>query len=108
MTCHAAKGLEFDLVLLTGLEDGVFPGARATYNENDVEEERRLFYVGITRAKKFLLITHARYRYTYGSMTEQTPSRFLREIPKNLLLHHDISNLSLYQIQPLLALMGYQ
>ncbi len=99
MTCHAAKGLEFDLVILTGLEDGVFPSTRATYNEEDVEEERRLFYVGITRACRLLLITHARYRYTYGSMTEQTQSRFVREIPKNLVIHHDISNLPSYQVQ---------
>lgn len=94
MTLHAAKGLEFDMVILSGLEEGLFPSMHASYDAETVEEERRLFYVGLTRAKEYLLITHARYRYTYGSMTDQRPSRFLSEIPENLAPKQDISSLS--------------
>ena len=84
MTLHGAKGLEFDMVILSGLEEGIFPSSRSIYDSEAVEEERRLFYVGITRAKEHLLITNSRYRYTYGSMTDQRPSRFLHEIPDHL------------------------
>ncbi len=91
MTYHAAKGLEFDLVALVGLEDGLMPSIRAEYAQDKIEEERRLFYVGITRAKERLLISHARYRYGYRNMTDQIASRFLQEIPKNLLPMEDCS-----------------
>lgn len=91
MTLHAAKGLEFDMVVLTGLEEGIFPSSRSTFEDEKLEEERRLFYVGITRAKEWLLLTHARYRYTFGSMTDQLASRFVREIPQKLVPSFDTS-----------------
>ncbi|MGE0010020.1 MAG: ATP-dependent helicase [Candidatus Babeliales bacterium] len=84
MTLHAAKGLEFDAVMLPGLEEGVFPSTRSTLEPENMEEERRLLYVGITRAKERLLLSHSRYRTTYGQMLEQSPSRFIRELPTHL------------------------
>lgn len=81
MTLHAAKGLEFNTVILTGLEEGLLPSTRSLAMEEAVEEERRLFYVGITRAQERLLLTHSRYRYQYGTMVDQRPSRFVQEIP---------------------------
>lgn len=83
MSLHAAKGLEFDTVMLAGLEDGMFPSARSVYDIEALEEERRLLYVGITRAREHLLITQACYRYVFGTLTAQQPSRFLREIPSS-------------------------
>ena len=91
MTLHAAKGLEFDTVILTGLEDGILPSTRSLNNNEQIEEERRLFYVGITRAQERLLLTHSRFRYTYGSMTDQRPSRFLQEVPTTLAPLYDAS-----------------
>lgn len=91
MTLHAAKGLEFNNVILTGLEEGVLPSARSLYSPDALEEERRLLYVGLTRACERLLITHTRYRYTYGTVTDQRPSRFLEELDKNYSLHDDSS-----------------
>jgi DNA helicase-2/ATP-dependent DNA helicase PcrA len=87
MTLHAAKGLEFPLVFLTGMEEGLFPSARTLTDPNGLEEERRLCYVGMTRAMDTLVITRARYRRRYGSdMPESSiPSRFLEEIPAHLL-----------------------
>jgi len=89
MTLHAAKGLEFDTVILAGLEEGLLPSTRSMNSTETIEEERRLFYVGITRAKERLLLTHAKYRYTYGQMVEQSPSRFVGEIPTALLHKQD-------------------
>ncbi|MFA6065582.1 MAG: UvrD-helicase domain-containing protein [Candidatus Babeliaceae bacterium] len=80
MTLHGAKGLEFNTVILAGLEEGILPSSHSLMSPEGIEEERRLLYVGITRACERLLITHARYRYTYGSMTDQRPSRFLEEV----------------------------
>jgi len=91
MTLHAAKGLEFDTVILSGLEDGLLPSSRSLMQEDSIEEERRLFYVGITRARERLLITHARYRYAFRSMTDTLPSRFLDEIPTNLTVAENAS-----------------
>lgn len=91
MTLHAAKGLEFDTVIIGGLEESILPTARALQDDDALEEERRLLYVGITRAKEHLLLTHAKYRYTYGTMTHQTPSRFLRELPAELAQREDCS-----------------
>ncbi len=91
MTLHAAKGLEFDIVILPGLEEGILPTTRATHLDDAVEEERRLFYVGITRAKEWLLITHTKHRYSYGKMNDQFPSRFLHEIPQLMLPNDDCS-----------------
>ncbi len=87
MTLHAAKGLEFPLVLLAGMEEGLFPHSRTLNSPNDMEEERRLCYVGMTRAMDTLIVTRARYRRRYGNdMPEASlPSRFLEEIPADLL-----------------------
>ncbi len=79
MTFHASKGLEFDTVFLIGLEQGLFPSKNA-----NLEEERRLMYVGITRARKRLIITHAKQRQLYGTTLHQKPSVFLGEIPTQL------------------------
>jgi DNA helicase-2/ATP-dependent DNA helicase PcrA len=87
MTLHAAKGLEFDTVIIPGLEEGLFPSTRTTYDLNEIEEERRLFYVGITRAREKLLITHSRHRQMYGKMEESSPSRFLKELPSTCIKH---------------------
>ncbi len=84
MTLHAAKGLEFDLVILPGLEEGIIPTTRSLNLNDSVEEERRLFYVGITRAKEHLLIMHTKNRYSYGQMVDQLPSRFLQEVQQHL------------------------
>ena len=83
MTMHSAKGLEFPNVYLVGFEDGLFPGMRAIGDREEMEEERRLCYVAITRAKKKLTISHARQRMLYGRTTSSMPSRFLGEIPED-------------------------
>lgn len=85
MTLHSAKGLEFPNVFLIGMEDGIFPGVRSFGNEEEIEEERRLCYVGITRAKKNLFITKAKSRTLFGSTKYNPPSRFLDEIPDELM-----------------------
>lgn len=85
MTMHAAKGLEFPIVFLCGMEDGVFPTFRVEENEEDLEEERRLCYVAITRAKQQLYLTCAQRRLMYGQTRYAKPSRFLQEIPSKLL-----------------------
>jgi DNA helicase II / ATP-dependent DNA helicase PcrA len=87
MTLHSAKGLEFDAVFLAGLEEGVLPHSRSLDTTAGVEEERRLFYVGMTRAKRSLVLSRAVYRRTYGSegMRASLPSRFLAEIPAHLI-----------------------
>jgi len=82
MTMHSAKGLEFPHVFLVGFEDGLFPGMRAIGDRDEMEEERRLCYVAITRAKQTLTISHARQRMLYGRTTPGMASRFLREIPE--------------------------
>ncbi len=84
MTMHSAKGLEFPNVYLVGFEDGLFPGMRAIGDREEMEEERRLCYVAITRAKVNLTITYARQRMLYGRTNAALPSRFLREIPENV------------------------
>ena len=87
MTLHSAKGLEFPMVILAGMEEGLFPHSRTLNDPNQMEEERRLCYVGLTRAMNSLMITRARYRRRYGNdMPEASlPSRFLEEIPAHLL-----------------------
>jgi DNA helicase II / ATP-dependent DNA helicase PcrA len=84
MTIHAAKGLEFPQVFIVGMEENVFPSAMSMYDREDLEEERRLFYVAITRAKEKLVITTARNRYRFGSLISNDPSRFLQELPNHL------------------------
>ena len=84
MTMHSAKGLEFPNVFLVGFEDGLFPGMRAIGDMEEMEEERRLCYVAITRAKENLTISHAKQRMLYGRTNASLPSRFLREIPEDM------------------------
>ncbi len=86
MTMHSAKGLEFPHVFLVGFEDGLFPGMRAIGEREEMEEERRLCYVAITRAKQTLTITYARQRMLYGHTNAALCSRFLREIPEDMLV----------------------
>ncbi len=84
MTLHTAKGLEFPVVFLVGMEDGMFPLLRALGEPDELEEERRLCYVGITRSRERLYLTHAWSRYLFGSTQYNPPSRFLKEIPEHL------------------------
>ena len=85
MTLHSAKGLEFPIVFLIGLEEGVFPHSRSLMEEAEMEEERRLMYVGVTRAEQQLYITNAQMRTLYGRTNMNAPSRFIKEIPVELL-----------------------
>ena len=85
MTIHSAKGLEFPYVFVVGMEDGIFPGEMAKYNEEDMEEERRLCYVAITRAKKELYLSTSRTRMIFGQTRRNPPSAFLSEIDPGLL-----------------------
>lgn len=85
MTMHSAKGLEFPIVFITGLEEGLFPHSRSMDSEEELEEERRLCYVGVTRAKEQLYLTHTASRRLYGNPVYNMPSRFLKEIPRDLL-----------------------
>lgn len=83
MTIHSAKGLEFEMVFLPGLEEGIFPSNKSVEQKNGLEEERRLMYVAITRAKKKLIISFAKSRYIFGEVQNSLPSRFLKELPEN-------------------------
>ena len=87
MTLHSAKGLEFDAVFLAGLEEGILPHSRSIDTNAEIEEERRLFYVGMTRAKKSLVLSRAVYRRSYGEdrLRASLPSRFLAEVPGDLI-----------------------
>ena len=84
MTLHSAKGLEFPVVFLVGMEEGIFPGYKSIGEEKEIEEERRLCYVGITRAKQHLFLTHSKQRTVFGSTSCNPASRFLNEIPDEL------------------------
>lgn len=86
MTLHAAKGLEFGVVFMVGMEEGLFPHSRSLLDRNELEEERRLCYVGITRAKQKLYLTHTRNRLYFGQRSANTMSRFILDIPEKLLL----------------------
>ena len=90
MTAHSAKGLEFPLVFIVGLEDGLFPHSRSLSDASDIEEERRLCYVAMTRAERFLYITHAVKRRVYGEELASEPSQFLNEMPLELI--EDVSH----------------
>ena len=85
MTMHAAKGLEFPVVVIAGLEEGLFPHSRAFEDEGELEEERRLCYVGMTRARQRLVLTGAARRRTFGEYKATNPSRFLDEVPAELI-----------------------
>lgn len=84
LTVHSAKGLEFPVVFMVGMEEGLFPMSRALENEEELEEERRLCYVAITRAEKLLFISHAKIRTIYGRTTYCLPSSFINEMPKDI------------------------
>jgi DNA helicase-2/ATP-dependent DNA helicase PcrA len=92
MTIHSSKGLEFPVVFLIGMEDGVFPHSRALFDPKELEEERRLCYVGITRAKQQLHMTFCRQRMLFGSTQSNPPSRFLFEIPESLVAFSPLNN----------------
>jgi DNA helicase-2/ATP-dependent DNA helicase PcrA len=85
MTIHAAKGLEFPVVFVGGLEEGLFPSGMSINTREELEEERRLFYVAITRAKGRLFLTYANTRYKFGSLSQNEPSRFIEEIPSEFI-----------------------
>ena len=89
MTLHSAKGLEFPVVFLVGMEEGIFPGFRSIGEPKEIEEERRLCYVGVTRAKENLFLTCTKMRTMFGSTSCNSPSRFLEEIPTDLLDGYD-------------------
>lgn len=92
MTLHAAKGLEFDAVIITGVEENILPSSKSLTGNEELEEERRLFYVGITRAKNYLLWLSAGYRNTFGQIVDQIPSRFITEVPKALIQTRNFEN----------------
>jgi len=91
MTLHAAKGLEFDIVIISGLEEGILPSKKSN-QDKEIEEERRLFYVGITRAKEYLICSNVKYRNSFGQTNVQIQSRFLEELPSGLIYKEDSSS----------------
>lgn len=105
MTVHMAKGLEFPIVFLVGLEDGIFPHSRSISDSKELEEERRLAYVAITRAEKILYVTHSMRRRVYGEEIASEPSQFLNEMPLELIedLSHGASWLSYARSTPAMA-----
>ena len=101
MTMHSSKGLEFPHVYLVGFEDGLFPGMRTIGDHEEMEEERRLCYVAITRAKQTLTISHARLRMLYGRTTPGMPSRFIKELPADQIVKKGgVSNQNRYDYSP--------
>ena len=90
MTLHSAKGLEYPVVFIAGMEQGLFPNAKSEYDIDQMEEERRLFYVGITRAKEKLYLTYSKKRMRFGKVDYQTPSRFLNEVDPELVLWNGV------------------
>lgn len=90
MTIHSSKGLEFENVIIAGAEEGLFPHSRTLMEPKEIEEERRLMYVAMTRAKCTLTITRARERYTFGNYSANPASRFLKEIPEEFIERKEI------------------
>ena len=86
MTLHAAKGLEFPIVFIIGMEEGLFPHSRSLMDRGELEEERRLAYVGMTRAKEKLFLTYARRRLFFGQRTNNIVSRFITELPEHVII----------------------
>jgi len=97
MTLHSAKGLEFPIVVMAGLEEGLFPHSRSSDDETELEEERRLCYVGITRAQRRLVVTSAARRRVFGEYQSTEPSRFIDEIPRELVEEVPSTFVSPYQ-----------
>ena len=89
MTIHSAKGLEFSAVCIVGLEEEIFPGHQAFFDSREIEEERRFFYVALTRAKEYCYISYARFRFSYGNVTESDPSRFVKELDSSCVHFND-------------------
>jgi len=102
MSVHAAKGLEFPAIFIVGLEENLFPSFQSVDSEDSIAEERRLFYVAITRAEQFLTLSYAGSRYQYGSMRYNDPSRFLGEIDEAI-LSGAVAGRSTAQAQPSLT-----
>lgn len=96
MTLHSAKGLEFPVVFMVGLEEGIFPHSRSAFSPSELEEERRLMYVGLTRAKEQLYLVSADLRTLFGSTQVNPPSRFLGEIPEHLVERHEEARQSFF------------
>jgi len=89
MTMHCAKGLEFPVVFIVGCEEGIFPHSRSSFNPDQMEEERRLCYVGITRAKEKAYLTFTRQRKLWGQTMVNPPSRFISDIPDHLIEYRE-------------------
>jgi DNA helicase-2/ATP-dependent DNA helicase PcrA len=100
MTLHAAKGLEFSMVVIAGMEEGLFPHARSAEDDDELEEERRLCYVGMTRAQSQLVLTSAARRRIFGEYQSSEPSRFLDEVPGNLVEVVEPDHPAVYAPQP--------
>ncbi len=94
MTLHAAKGLEFRIVFLVGMEEGLFPHSQSFFDNNEIEEERRLCYVGITRAREKLFLTFAKSRLFFGQIVANSISRFIYELPEDVLKNNYIDRIS--------------
>ncbi|MDP2056169.1 MAG: 3'-5' exonuclease, partial [Thiobacillus sp.] len=107
MTVHAAKGLEFHAVFITGLEEGLFPHEQSANEENGLEEERRLMYVAITRARRRLYLSHAQSRMLHGQIRYSLPSRFMDELPEQVLLNLNRRSEPAYPSSTLRGTSGY-
>lgn len=103
MTLHAVKGLEFEVVIIVGLEEGLLPSTRSLNAQSALEEERRLFYVGMTRAKERLILLRAQYRNSYGQVNDQLISRFLSEVPDSLVQSIDATDQHISSVKSTVA-----
>lgn len=101
MTLHSAKGLEFPIVFLAGLEEGIFPHSRALFDPMELEEERRLMYVGLTRAMNFLVLLYAKQRMLYGEFKANAPSQFLSDIPEELIEGAQVAKTYDFDVRPI-------
>jgi DNA helicase-2/ATP-dependent DNA helicase PcrA len=107
MTVHAAKGLEFHTVFISGIEEGLFPHEQSMNDPGGMEEERRLMYVAVTRARRRLYLSHAQSRMLHGQVRYNIPSRFLDEIPENLLKRLNARPTAKFAQQPTAGYMAY-